>query len=172
MPLTLSYVSLITVYPDNYRCSVPNCVQWEGALYIKATNCMLTMRYNIWVRPGVTVVTLQDYIHRTTKRVSLKTQAADGETCNTACVCMLDSGPNVQMYERACECYCILKKVVLAYGFALCTLTLLLLNLCNSTSPMWPCFNIWSLNRTPASTPAWSVISVIRDTLRPQPPSC
>lgn len=28
---------------------------------------MLSMSCNVWVRPGITVVTLQDYIHRTTK---------------------------------------------------------------------------------------------------------
>lgn len=42
------------------------------------------------------------------------------------------------------------------------TLTLLLLNLCNNTNPMWPYFNIWSLTRTPASTPAWSVLAIMR----------
>lgn len=40
------------------------------------------------------------------------------------------------------------------------TLTLLLLNLCSNTNPMWPDSNIWRLTRTPASTPAWSVIVI------------
>lgn len=43
-----------------------------------------------------------------------------------------------------------------------CTLTLLLLNLCDKTNPMWPYFNIWSFARTPASTRVLSVITIRR----------
>lgn len=92
-------------------------MQKVGAFLIKNTECMFLMRYNIWVRPGVTVVTLQDYIHRTTKRVSLKNEWQMGQEATTyVYICLFGS-----------KCICvpmnvttIVRKVMLAYGFALC----------------------------------------------------
>lgn len=70
------------------------------------------------MKPGITVVTLQDYMHRTTERGVIKhmsSRLGDMQPVQYFCVCSKST------LVRACERNSILRKVVLAYGCALCT---------------------------------------------------